>query len=69
VYRHDQHVISITVLPRSAGESTGEESRDGYAVERWTAGDLAYWAVSDVARSDLRAFADLYRTQAAAQTH
>lgn len=62
VYRRDRHVISVTVVP-AAGPAEGEEQRDGSRMVRWSAGDLAYWAVSDLNRRDLRRFADLYRSQ------
>ncbi|HEY0121266.1 MAG TPA: anti-sigma factor [Rhizobium sp.] len=56
VYRHDRHIISVTVLPRKPGASQEEETRDGSNIERWTIGDLSYWAVSDLNRADLSQF-------------
>ena len=63
VYGHDRHVISVTVVPRTGG--TGEVRRDGSTIERWDAGDLTYWVVSDLNAKDLRLFADLFRARTA----
>ncbi|SFL48670.1 anti-sigma factor family protein [Methylobacterium pseudosasicola] len=65
VYRHDRHVISVTVVPATSGAPPGEERRDGTFIERWEAGDLTYWAVSDLNARDLRGFVELYRTRTA----
>ena len=64
VYQHDKHVISVTIVPKAA-TATGQDRLGGSTIEHWNAGDLTYWAVSDVAAKDLRAFVDLYRAQAA----
>ncbi|CAA2160623.1 hypothetical protein MBRA_05779 [Methylobacterium brachiatum] len=63
VYRHDRHVISVTVVPAAGDGSDGEERRDGTFIERWSAGDLTYWAVSDLNARDLRGFVALYRAR------
>jgi len=63
VYRHDRHVISVTVVPKAAGISTPEEHRDGSTIERWNVGDLTYWTVSDLDARDLRGFVDLFRAE------
>ncbi|MGU3341779.1 anti-sigma factor family protein [Methylobacterium mesophilicum] len=65
VYRHDRHVISVTVVPAAGDGSDAEERRDGTFIERWSAGDLTYWAVSDLNARDLRGFVALYRTRTA----
>ncbi len=65
VYQHDRHVISVTVVPRTTTAASGEDHRGGSTIEHWNAGDLTYWAVSDVAAKDLRTFVDLYRAQTA----
>jgi anti-sigma factor RsiW len=61
VYRHDRHIISVTVLPRFAEASKAEDSRDGLNIIRWTIGDLSYWAVSDLNGADLRQFVMAFR--------
>jgi anti-sigma factor RsiW len=62
VYRRDRHVISVTVVPGS-GSAPGEERRDGSTIERWSLGDLTYWAVSDLNARDLRGFVDLFQSR------
>ena len=58
VYRRREHVISLYVSP-STGADTGTRllDLDGYHLLHWTRDSLSYWAVSDVATNDLRAFA------------
>ncbi len=63
VYRHDRHVISVTVVPAVGGATAVEARRDGTFIERWSAGDLTYWAVSDLNARDLRGFVALYRAR------
>lgn len=63
VYRRDRHVISVTVVPAAAGPPEGEEQRDGSRIVRWSAGDLTYWAVSDLNARDLRRFVELFRSR------
>jgi anti-sigma factor RsiW len=63
VYRKDRHVISVTVVPTADGPGPGEEQRDGSNIERWSLGDLTYWAVSDLNRHDLRSFVDLFQSR------
>ena len=63
VYRHDRHVISVTVVPMAGDASAGEERRDGTFIAHWSAGDLIYWAVSDLNARDLRGFVELYRAR------
>ncbi|MGH1573632.1 anti-sigma factor family protein [Methylobacterium sp. P31] len=65
VYRRDRHVISVTVVPAADSPPAGEERRDGSTIERWSLGDLTYWAVSDLNARDLRGFAELFRSRMA----
>jgi anti-sigma factor RsiW len=62
VYRRRQHIVSLYVSP-SAGADSTPELRDlgGYHLLHWMQNGMSYWAVSDVATSDLREFADLIR--------
>jgi anti-sigma factor RsiW len=62
VYRHDRHIISVTVLPRQPGTSPSEGSHDGSNIHRWDAGDLTYWAVSDLNNGDLRQFITAFQS-------
>lgn len=61
VYRARQHVISLTALPASLRGSGPIRPIEGYNVVGWTDGPLAYWAVSDVAASELENFAKAFR--------
>jgi anti-sigma factor RsiW len=61
VYRHDRHVISVTIVPGGTETPSAELHRDGSTILAWKAGDLAYYAVSDLNTRDLRAFVDLFR--------
>jgi anti-sigma factor RsiW len=63
VYRRDRHVISVTVVPAAGSPPAGEERRDGSTIERWSLGDLTYWAVSDLNARDLRGFVDLFQSR------
>jgi len=65
VYRARQHVISLTALPASLRASGAIRPVDGYNVVEWTDGELAYWAVSDLAAPELGNFAKAFRAGAA----
>ncbi len=61
VYRHRQHLISLFALPPSSGTDAARHTIAGYNVMSWSADGVAYWAVSDLAGSDLTAFARAFR--------
>jgi anti-sigma factor RsiW len=61
VYRHDRHIISVTIVPRQPDGLEREESRDGSNIHRWNSGDLSYWAVSDLNNNDLRQFVAAFK--------
>lgn len=61
VYRHDRHVISVTIVSGASDTPVAEVHRDGSTILAWKAGDLAYYAVSDLGTHDLRTFVDLFR--------
>jgi anti-sigma factor RsiW len=54
VYRHDQHVVSLTVLRGQRPVHDG--SFGGYRVRAWSEGDFTYVAVSDLPDIDLAHF-------------
>ena len=60
VYRHRLHSINLFVWP-GASKDSGLRMLDqrGYHMVTWVAGGMNYWAVSDLARDDLIAFARL----------
>src|SRR5579871_2742930 len=59
VYHRRQHVINLFIWPAEASGSEAVTSRNGYHLLHWTAGGMTYWAVSDVAASDLQNFRGL----------
>jgi anti-sigma factor RsiW len=65
VYRHNEHVVAVTELPRDAkgvrGRTGGIETIDGYHVARWSDANLAYVAVSDMDEKALGEFVDVFR--------
>lgn len=62
VYRHDRHIISVTITPLPPEPQDGaEKGREGTVVESWRDGRLAYWAASDLNAADMRRFAELFR--------
>ena len=57
VYRQDDHVVDVFVLPMSSGDdSISTASLRGYTVSHWSHGGLRYCVVSDLPRSPLGAF-------------
>ncbi|OXJ36442.1 anti-sigma factor [Burkholderia sp. HI2714] len=57
VYRYRQHVIDVYVRP--AGEGPGASYTtvsQGYALDRWEAAGMTWWAVTDAEPSALAAF-------------
>jgi anti-sigma factor RsiW len=69
VYKRRAHVISVVALPRGEEKAGSElaqpETRDGYSVMRWQSRDFDYFAVSDVAQSELSDFVVRWREAAA----
>ncbi len=64
VYRHDQHPINVYVWPSEHDDvAVQTQSRMGYHLVRWAKNGMVYWAVSDMASSELESFAQTMRTQ------
>lgn len=63
VYGRRKHVISLFVLPSAsrAERLAASQSIRGYNLVRWAAGDVEYWAVSDLNSAELETFARLFR--------
>jgi len=62
VYGRGKHIVNLFTWPaRGAPMTEGNETRNGYHIQSWSAGGMAYWAVSDVNKADLRNFVSLYR--------
>ena len=62
VYRHRQHVISLSAIP--AARASAPRAIKGYNLVEWTENGLTYWAVSDLGAGDLEAFARAFRNAA-----
>ena len=62
VYHHRLHVISLTATPAGSGLDVAPSERtiDGYNIIRWRDGEANYWAVSDLASSELGEFVRLF---------
>ena len=60
VYRHRQHLISLTAVP-GVMPPTERRTLQGYNLVGWTADGTGYWAVSDLGGGDLDKFARLFR--------
>ncbi len=64
VYRHNEHLVAVTELPRDAKGARGTggiETIDGYHVARWADANLAYVAVSDMDENTLGEFVAAFR--------
>lgn len=58
VYGRRKHVINVFVWPSEASDAGARSGGErGYAWIRWTRNGMRFWAVSDVAASDLEEFA------------
>jgi anti-sigma factor RsiW len=66
VYRHRQHLISLTALP-TPGTARAAERRAlaGYNILSWREDGVSYWAISDLGSADLDRFAKLFREASA----
>lgn len=64
VYRHAQHVVSVTALPARLAGATARQIA-GYRLRGWSDGGLAYVAVSDLPDETLDAFERSFRRAAA----
>ena len=64
VYRHAQHLISLTEIPAGSRLEVTITPRtiNGYNVVHWTENGVSYWAISDLAASKFEDFAQLFRT-------
>jgi anti-sigma factor RsiW len=64
VYRHNEHLVAVTELPRDAKGARGAggiETIDGYHIARWADANLAYVAVSDMDENALSEFVEAFR--------
>jgi anti-sigma factor RsiW len=64
VYRRRQHVINVFAAPETGPTVVADEVpslRRGYHVISWQAGDLTYFAVSDLNSAELEIFRSLFQ--------
>lgn len=67
VYRRRKHLISVTAIPAAAQTpaQSAQSVVDGYNILRWSDGETAYWAISDLDAQELANFVRLFRGEAA----
>jgi anti-sigma factor RsiW len=65
VYRHRQHLISLTAVPGGRTIAATPKEIAGYNIVSWREDGTAYSAVSDVAAPDLDTFAKAFRAASA----
>jgi anti-sigma factor RsiW len=61
VYRHNQHLISLTAVPTTGVKSPTRRTIAGFNVLDWSDNSVHYWAVSDLGATDLDSFAKAFR--------
>ena len=63
VYRHRQHLISLSAVPAASLSPGGTMHREirGFNLIGWSDGGTAYWAVSDLGAADLESFMRAFR--------
>ena len=67
VYRHREHLISLSAMPAASLSATARREIRGYNLLGWNDGGLAYWAVSDLGADELDGFARVFRAAPADQ--
>jgi anti-sigma factor RsiW len=69
IYRHRQHLISLTEVPARgrANAAPVRRANGGYNLVGWTENGVAYWAISDIGAGDLDDFAQKFRAAPAEQ--
>jgi|SRR5262245_3516438 len=61
VYRHRQHLISLTAIQAASINLPERQTIAGYNVIEWSDEGVRYWAVSDLGAKDLDSFAKAFR--------
>jgi anti-sigma factor RsiW len=63
VYQRDRHLIDLFVWPEKGATplAPGAAEQHGYNIVHWSAGGMAFWAVSDVEAAQLEDFARTWR--------
>jgi anti-sigma factor RsiW len=60
VYRHKEHLISLTALHAQGSAPLQTFVIDGYSVQVWRDGGTEYWAISDIDSAELAKFRQLF---------
>lgn len=66
IYKRQQHVINLFVLPAQTPSRTAPAAHRGYNLRRWMDAGREFWAVSDVNSGDLARFEQVVRAANAA---
>ena len=66
-YARKRHVIDVFVWPSAEQRPAARTLRKGFNVMHWADGSMQYWAVSDLERSEIESFVQLWQAHAAAQ--
>jgi anti-sigma factor RsiW len=61
VYRHNQHLISLSAIPATSVNAPARRMIAGFNVLDWSDNGVRYWAVSDLGTNDLDSFAKAFR--------
>ncbi len=63
VYQRRKHLINLFTWPSRSSSQSGysEEKQSGYNLVFWNQDGMTYWAVSDLALTDLEQFVHLYK--------
>jgi anti-sigma factor RsiW len=66
-YSRNRHVVDVFVWPGTAHSAPVRTVRNGFNIMHWSDGSMQYWIVSDLERSELDGFTQLWQQRAAAQ--
>jgi anti-sigma factor RsiW len=66
-YARHRHVVDVFVWPASETSPPQRMMRKGFNVMHWADGSMQYWVVSDLERSEIETFTNLWRQRAAEQ--
>jgi anti-sigma factor RsiW len=65
IYRHRKHPINLYIWPSTDADAPPmAQDRQGYHLVHWVSGGMKYWAVSDLATSELEDFGNFIRSKA-----
>ncbi len=56
VYSRRSHIINLFTWPAPESSGLSAQTHNGYHVEHWSGGGMAFWAISDLNETELRQF-------------